>query len=890
MADLRCPNCGKENPDSLDRCQFCQSLLKPESMLQTGESPTKRDTGELEPILPDWLRDLRQQAKKSAEEDAAQEAARPKVEKNEPPDLLAGLASQAGGDDDEVPDWLASINPSARAKPSESPAREADPLATQHDKPSLIGEPHQDQSEVQDDKDELSEWFSQASEQPGQPFILEPDISQDDPDWISNLASSAESPGEASQPKDEEDLSWLRDLEASAKQPAEPSTPQEDLGGVTDNVSSPSSSREEDLNWLNSLSGISEPSQPFDAFGSTTTQDKPASAEPSAPQEDLSWLDNLGSTSELSQPETQKPSGQEALDWLNDRGKTGEPLRPTQPPAAQENLEWLNTLGGPSGHSEAEFTQPSTHEDLSRLTDKEETSKVSDSSSSAFSPRQTAPLSEEAESESEPDWLKSAAEEPSMPPLGAKALDWFASHDRDTDQPDAAQESSVEESPDFREETPSHLFEPETSDFTPSSETPPASNQDVDSLFSIDMPDWLSQPESGASEASLQEVEIPSTEGSESLTPVELPSWVQAMRPVEAVISETGPGSEQQAPEREGPLAGLGGIIPLLPIGSSRKPKALSLTLQATDEQQAGAALLEEILAAETNPRSPVTASSFASQNVLRWVLTGLVIVVLGAMIGLGSQSMPVSTVLPAEVSALSNAMANIPEAAPVLVALDYEPALAGEMEAISGPLLNNLVVMRHPNLSFLSASPNGPALVERLMNNTGISRLAPAGQGYQVGEQYFNLGYLPGGPAGVLAFIQSPETALPAAGVGNFSDYAAVIVLTDHAESGRVWVEQLDARRQTNPTLANQPLLMVASAQAGPLLQPYVSSRQVAGMISGLPDAARYEVANNVPPGTARIYWDTFGIGLLLAIILITFGSLWNLFMTLRPHRAGAE
>jgi hypothetical protein len=71
-------------------------------MLQIGKSPTKKNTGELEPILPDWLRDVRQQARESAEENATHEISHPKVQKNEAPDLLAGLASQAREDDDEI--------------------------------------------------------------------------------------------------------------------------------------------------------------------------------------------------------------------------------------------------------------------------------------------------------------------------------------------------------------------------------------------------------------------------------------------------------------------------------------------------------------------------------------------------------------------------------------------------------------------------------------------------------------------------------------------------------------------------------------------------------------------------------------------------------------------
>ena len=102
MAEIRCPNCGRNNPDLLDVCQFCQTPLKPESVLRIGEKPIKKNTGELESVLPDWLKDVRQQAKESAEEqDAAQAAADSKVQKNEPLDLLAGLASQSGRGDEE---------------------------------------------------------------------------------------------------------------------------------------------------------------------------------------------------------------------------------------------------------------------------------------------------------------------------------------------------------------------------------------------------------------------------------------------------------------------------------------------------------------------------------------------------------------------------------------------------------------------------------------------------------------------------------------------------------------------------------------------------------------------------------------------------------------------
>jgi hypothetical protein len=241
---------------------------------------------------------------------------------------------------------------------------------------------------------------------------------------------------------------------------------------------------------------------------------------------------------------------------------------------------------------------------------------------------------------------------------------------------------------------------------------------------------------------------------------------------------------------------------------------------------------------------------------------------------------MPVSGSLPEQVGGLSNAVIGIPANAKALVVIDYEPSLAGEMEAISGPLLDQITLLSQPNLSFISTSPNGAALAERLIVNARVN---------QPGVQYRNLGYLPGGSAGVLGFMEAPGQIVPLADVTSFSEYAVLVVLTDHAESGRVWVEQLQNRRQADPALMDQPLLVVASAQAGPLLQPYVSSRQITGMLSGLSDAARYEESNS-RRGIARSYWDTFGVGVMMSVALIIIGSLWSFVTGMRARRANAE
>ena len=407
-------------------------------------------------------------------------------------------------------------------------------------------------------------------------------------------------------------------------------------------------------------------------------------------------------------------------------------------------------------------------------------------------------------------------------------------------------------------------------------------------MFAVEMPDWLSQEPDATKETPSQRIAASAQSGDE-LAPVDLPSWVQAMRPVEAAIDEVSAGSADQATEREGPLAGFRGLIPSAPIGSSRRPKAISLKLQATDEQQANATLLEQIMAGETRAHLLKSSSAVAPQRILRWVLALVFLAVLGSVIGLGTQTMPIFA--PARVNELSSLVATLPDASPVLVVIDYQPSLVGELEAASGPLLDQMALSRHAQFTFLSTSPNGSALVERLMDNTKLSRsIDDDGLGYQLGVNYFNIGFLPGDSAGVLEFVERPEMAMPSVGVNTFSQFTAVVVLTDHAESGRVWVEQLESAKQKDPALVSQVLFIVSSAQAGPLLEPYVSSGQVDAMISGLSDAAQYEHVNVTRPGLARAYWDAFGVGLMLAIAFIALGSLWSLISGIRARRAEAE
>ena len=411
-------------------------------------------------------------------------------------------------------------------------------------------------------------------------------------------------------------------------------------------------------------------------------------------------------------------------------------------------------------------------------------------------------------------------------------------------------------------------------------------SEQTEELFSANMPDWLSNiapAEQKPVSAALQ-----GGTSQQPIAPADLPSWVQAMRPVETAL----PDAEAVLPmsegtlEDKGPLAGLRGVLPLADgLIQSGKPRAQAIRLQVSEAQQADASLLEKILASETQAEPLRGGGMLVSQRALRWIISALLMTLISFFMITGSQVVPLPASLPAESSLLLPVLEALPEGAPVLMIFDYEPALAGELESAAAPFVDRLFGLRHPRLTILSTSPTGAALAEFFLANTQERH------NYRLEQDYINLGYLPGGTIGILSFAENPRLAMPlpewayppAQDVYHFSDYAAVILLTDQAETARAWVEQTTSRRD------GSPLLVVSSAQAAPMIQPYLLSGQVNGLVSGFLGGAAFEGSNGL--GTpVRGYWDAYNFATLLAALLIVLGGLWNLFAGVRSRHQGLD
>jgi hypothetical protein len=227
-----------------------------------------------------------------------------------------------------------------------------------------------------------------------------------------------------------------------------------------------------------------------------------------------------------------------------------------------------------------------------------------------------------------------------------------------------------------------------------------------------------------------------------------------------------------------------------------------------------------------------------------------------------------------------------------VLVAFDYQPGLAGEMQAASASVIDN-IMLRGARLVFVSTTPTGPIQAEHYLDTVQSQHT------YIRGMDYVNLGYIPGGISGLQAFAQNPQRILPTTldgkpawetellkNLSDIADFSMLLVITDDPNLARGWIEQVQ------PALDGVPLITVVSAQVEPMVRPYYDSyqAQIDGLISGLTGGASYEVISQ--PNLARSYWDSFNMTLIVAICSVLIGGVINIITDLNARRkeTGAE
>lgn len=910
MADVvRCPVCSKINPADLETCAFCGAALNPD---QPPAQPAED--------LPDWLNDLR------SDESPAQ-----------PEDHLPGedenAAAPSGETDGEVPDWLSRIRDRNKTEPGDlnSPSAEEADWMKDLSAETPAGAPAEDDwlSRLGDTPSGAAgDAHPAAAEEPaaGSAEAAGAEPADEIPDWLRDFSAAPERSDEApvgfapqspqggaawEKPDQsaEDEFSWLDHSTAQSEEgAAEPGQ----ASSVDDELSS----------FLARLEGSPEGSSSEEATGEAPAQPYAAAAQSGAGEGGLEWSlpdnetgepvpggavifpsDHAGEFSEDSFPnwlpgaqepasgepvETPELASAEALpadaleasavpDWLQDLS----PENPSTPEAGETAglPDWLSeepaaqadnpVLEGSLSEGETAPAGELTNGGVEGLAGWFDSPEPADAGQAGEAPSEFV-LPEDASSEAE----QLEAGQPAQP---------------ESTSEEAVPEEAVPEEAAPEEAVPDWLRELE--------ETPSSSAETISPLmaeeaalvppggeggqpFDVDLPDWLKEdqlaaeaaaPEAAGSEAG----ETGPTEPvSADLAQAEIPDWVKEMRPIETIVPEqSGTPEADQRIEKAGPLAGLPGILPVEDLTTQyRKPPVYTMKLRVTEKQRSQAALFDSILAEESQPLQIPRPRKQTGGALLRIVLALVLIavIVFPLIPGMNFGALVTPALFPRDMQDMFNSIdQSIAPEAPVLLAVDYEPGLSGEMSLAASALVNQLEA-KNARIVVVSTSPSGPALAGQLLANA--QQAHPA---YDLAQRTADLGYLPGGTTSLLAFAHQPQMVAPAwqntflKDLPGLQSFGQIILMTDRAETGRAWIEQVQ------PTIGKVPLYIVASAQAAPLLEPYVGSGQVMGMVRGVLGGAMYAQLAGQTNNAATGYLAAYQMGVGLAFILLLVGGI---------------
>lgn len=845
--------CGRENPAERDVCQFCEARLKPLTAPLSGDVPERKDPD-------DWLGSLRGEDEgDDGWADSEEDTPIDEFDLEDPLGRLGGLDVDA--DQPELHDDQESQGQAA-------PEPDEDEQATG----------------LESEQVDLAAWLASLDQEDGEAPGERAQVASDLPDWLSQFA--------------EPDTGDAGDVETS---------PDEAL-------------------FEQEPSGVEEPlANALEGSGAGWESGAADSQEGEAPEDQLSealpdWLAEIESPTSMAEAEGAHAEsdleGEEPLpEWLMEIKEAGEEVEPAEEGAgalpAEYVPDWLAELESgaqPVGElldeavlpemtgSEAEGDEPAI--EIEQQPEAEAPDVLEGEIPDWLAELEAVDIEAEADLESGEDQVSLAAAEDLDGVLASGELpEWLTDFGPEEDagvEGDALAEAGAGESgDDWLAEIASGMplstdagamgLEGEDEEaqpvlFTQDDEL----DEELREMYLAEEPDWLADvtDEDAGVGRDANQVEA------EGLEHAQLPGWLEAMRPVGAVVTPQAQVDDEEGEfESTGPLAGLRDVLPAeAAVAAIRKPEALTVKLDVTDSQKKHIKLLDELLQAEEEPYTLGKAPAIASQNVLR-ILIGLILIV-AVLITIRTGSQGTALPLPApEVRDANRLISSLAPQSPVLLVFDYEPGLAGEMDVVASTVIDHLM-LRGVDLTLVSTTPSGPLLGERVLVQLGSRHV------YARGEQYVNLGFIPGGSAGVQSLTQFPlrfslpyalgevenydpwmSNQRPLSQVSVLADYALLVVITDRQEAARSWIEQ------AGPVLAGTPMILATSAQLEPLVRPYYegSPQLVDGFLSGLVGGAAYERQLGIT-GQARLYWDTYSNVVLVSTVVILLGAVLNL------------
>jgi hypothetical protein len=450
-----------------------------------------------------------------------------------------------------------------------------------------------------------------------------------------------------------------------------------------------------------------------------------------------------------------------------------------------------------------------------------------------------------------------------------------------------------------------------------------------------------------------------------------LPEWVSDMRPSEGpVILRVGhqelrfqdqplnqlPDKVRRLRERaktvgqrsaaeaesiaSGPLAGVAGAIAVMPdsiqprivIGDNtplvvsdldaRRIKVIQNIL-GVEEQL----LMERALAEDVREEKQAKVGAMESAPIRSRVkIDRFIVTILLALAIIGPFFSPVLNVMKApdaadNTAAQQKALLDVGAAVnglqanqPVLVAFEYGPTAAGELDDLARSVLRDIVKHgAHPVI--LSTNPSGIIHAQGLMQTLSTSPaelqlMGRADKPLLANQDYTILRYLPGGAIGVHSYtnallsadfkqftVQAIFQNDIAGRPSHLTDVSVVslrqnpaFILAESPEDVRAWIEQYQAA----PPLPPLKIVLLSSASASAVSQAYASSAatRVVGPLVGLRDAMIYQAQRQPLTDKAQSLslqrWNSMALATLLAALIILLGAALNVIRNLRRRVSG--
>jgi hypothetical protein len=348
------------------------------------------------------------------------------------------------------------------------------------------------------------------------------------------------------------------------------------------------------------------------------------------------------------------------------------------------------------------------------------------------------------------------------------------------------------------------------------------------------------------------------------LQKAEIPDWLEELKPRE-LTGEAPPATESRL-ESSGPLAGMPNTIAIEPIIAMPRAASTPSSYSISPEQVQQARLLQQLV--QEGPPPPQEGKAAISARGLAG-LRILVAILLLAAVALGLYGPPIlksksPAGVPTPATAVNTAVSDA-AGKTVLVAFEYTPALAGELNPEAEMLLAQINANGSPILT-TSQYTAGTAVAQAITAPYDATSLGLI-PGEALGLR--QLGDCLGKDSQVSGCKLLNNHILDSDTVDDMADVGLIVLLTGERSSLVNWVEQVGAS-------SDVPIVIGTTQSLEPVVVPYFATTQVAGYLNGLPATVAYQQAYTDSINTsADILYDAQSFVLLATAVILLIGGL---------------